>query len=385
MLDGDPLTISQATASPPESHEPLNRDLILDAIASLRKVSPANMGPHWGILADCEAMTDSPDQCAWIWEEHGAEILQPWSETAEISGTDVMRLPDYQLRIADLWEEADRPEKAIHTLESLRRTHPRLQGVSRRLAELYIRRNDLDTAVQRIRDEAGCDEVFHADSIVRLLLWTRSSSEEARNRLIAEQEKYQSRPSSIGQRTAIRNVLRLAWKPFDQLASSVQDGWVQGLWWCYGEHSGEFPETERADHAVRECTRAVETHLRESVFEKLRETARPTDIACLPKGFQPLQRFLQKKDNIDLGVMLDAIQNAFPNSSGVLKALWDLLCKRSSSPRYLREKRFDMIRQHRNPPSHDLRLLPSLAEANGCLGLCEDFLSTLEQPSQRRP
>jgi tetratricopeptide (TPR) repeat protein len=381
ILDGDRLTISNAAAEPPESHETPNRDLIVAAIASLRKVSTSNMGPHWGILADCEAMTGSPDQCASIWEEHGAEILHSLAETVGCSGADaLLRLPDYQLRIADLWEEAGRPEKAIEALESLRRTNPRLEGVNRRLAELYIGRKDLDTAVQRFREEADCDKVFRADPIVQSLLWALSGSE-ARTKSL---EKYQSSPSSIGQRTAIRNVLRLAWRPLDQLSPSVQEDWVTGLWWCHGEHSGEFPETERADEAVLKCARAVETHLRERIFEQLRETAKQTDIHALPKGFQPLQAFLLKK-HIDLGVMLDAIQSAFPNSSGVLKTLWDLLHKRSSSPHSLRDARFDGIRRLRNPGSHDSRWLPSIPEAMEYLSLCEEFLSILEQPPQPRP
>lgn len=385
VLDGDLRTISQATAPPPESHEALNRDLIEVAVASLRDVPPNNMGPHWGILADCAAMTDSPDQCALIWEEHGAEILQPWAETEGRSGTQALRLPDYQLPIADLWERAGRPEKAIEALDALRRTNPRLQGVNRRLAELHIRRNDLDTAVQRIRDEAACDEVLHADSIVRLLLWAQSGSEEARTKLLEGQERYQNSQSNVGQRTAIRNVLRMAWRPFDQLSPSVQEDWVRGLWWCHGEHSGEIPETERADEAVSKCARAVETHLREKIFEPLRATARRTDIDSLPRSFQPLQVFLQKnRDHIELGVMLDAIQNVRPSSSGAPKTLWDLLFKRSSSPVSLQDRRFDKIRQLRNPASHDSRSQPSIAEAVECVHLCEEFLSIMEQPPQPR-
>jgi hypothetical protein len=340
------------------------------------------MGPHWGILADCEAMTDSPDQCASIWEKHGGEILRSLAETVGLSGADALRQPDYQFPIADLWEEADRPGKAIETLESLRRTHPKLPGVNRGLAELYRRGNDLNTALQRALDEADCDPAFRADTLVQLLLWAQSGSE-ARTKLL---ERYQSSPASIGQRTAIRNVLRLAWRPFERLSPSVQEDWATGLWWCHGEHSGEFPETERADQAVSKSARAVETHLRERILEQLRETARRTDIDCLPKGFQPLQDFLlNKKHHIDLGVMLDAIQNAFPNSSGVLKTLWDLLCKRSSSPHSLRDKRFNAIPRLRNPVSHDSRFLPSIPEATECLRLREAFLSILEQPPQPRP
>ncbi len=386
VLDGDRLAVSQAAALPPETHEPQDRDLIVDAIASLRKVSPGSMGPHWGILADCEAMTDSPDQCASIWEQYGAEILQPFAETEKCSGASLLSLPDYQLRIADLWEEADRPEKAIETLESLRRTRPRLQGVNRRLVELYIGRNDLDLAVRRLRDEADCDEVFHADSIVRLALWAQQDSEEARAKLLEQRDRYQSYSSNVGQRTAIRNVLCLVWRPFDQLSPSVQEDWVRGLWWCHGEHSGELSESERARDAVTNCARALETHLREKVFERLRETAKPTDVGCLPKGLQNLQDYLKRnKAQVELGVMLDAVQSSSPTSSGVAKALWDLLCKRSSNPHSLRDPRFDRIRKLRNSASHDSRLGPSIEEAKECLRLCEEFLSILEQPPQPRP
>src|ERR1035441_2277186 len=78
LIDGDQLLVSSSAGLPPESHEAaLSKDLVLYAIDCLRNVQPETMGPHWGILADCEAMMGRPGQCAEIWEKHGTEILEP--------------------------------------------------------------------------------------------------------------------------------------------------------------------------------------------------------------------------------------------------------------------------------------------------------------------
>ena len=103
------------------------------------------MGPHWGILADCEAMTGMPGECAAIWEKHGIEILMPASHAGGHSPAEILSLPDYQFPIASLWKEAERTDKVIETLESVRRRDPSLQGVSRMLVDCYERMGDLET------------------------------------------------------------------------------------------------------------------------------------------------------------------------------------------------------------------------------------------------
>ncbi len=151
----------------------------------------------------------------------------------------------------------------------------RLVGVNRRLAECYLRMNppDLERATQRLRDEVGADEAFSEDSIVRLFLHQYERNWEVERQLSEAREKYESSPGSFGQRTAIRNVLRLAWYPFSRLSQDVQEDWLTGLWWCFGDHPPQFDETERGEYAVTRCTRALETHLREKLFEPLKQLA----------------------------------------------------------------------------------------------------------------
>ena len=146
FIDGDQLLVSSLAGLPPEPHEAaLSKDLVLEAIAYLRKVQPESMRPHWGILADCEAMTGMPGECAAIWEKHGIEILMPASHAGGHSPAEILSLPDYQFPIASLWKEAERTDKVIETLESVRRRDPSLQGVSRMLVDCYERMGDLET------------------------------------------------------------------------------------------------------------------------------------------------------------------------------------------------------------------------------------------------
>ena len=116
-------------------------------------------------------------------------------------------------RIADLWAESARPDKEIEALELLRSSHPRLVGVNRRLAECYLHMDkpDLDVAIRRIEEEAGCDAAFSGDSIVRLLLHQCGRSSEAKRQLDEARVQYESSSMSLGQRTAIHNVLKLSW------------------------------------------------------------------------------------------------------------------------------------------------------------------------------
>jgi tetratricopeptide (TPR) repeat protein len=383
----------QASLAHAQSHEAaVGEDVILNAIASLRKVRPEVMGAHWGILADCHAMAHEPGACAKIWEDHGVEIVTPLADSLGRSAADILSEPARQLQIADLWAAAELPQKEIETLESLRGSHPRLQGVNRRLADCYMRAGDLGTATQRIQDEACCDEAFRDDPIVRLLLRQCGNAEEADRRLKEAREKYENSVASGGQRNAIRNVLQLTWKPFVGLSPSIQEDWVKGLHWCYGEHPLGFDETERAEEAIYRCTRALESHLREKLFEPLREAATATEIKQLPKAFEPLRSFLEKRSttqaeasgqHITLTVMLDAVLSAGPSVSGVFKRLWDLLNKRSSKPHALKSKRYLDIAPIRNPNVHESRPVISgitMAQARRCVELCAEFFSVLETP-----
>ena len=140
-------------------------------------------------------MTGMPGRCAAIWEKHGVEILTPVTQAVGRLPADAVFLPDYQFPIADLWEEAGRIDKVIETLELIRSRHPALQGVSRRLADYYLRRGDVETAGQCIRDEAKRDEIFREDSIVRLFLWECGNPQEADRRLMEAQAGYESSPT----------------------------------------------------------------------------------------------------------------------------------------------------------------------------------------------
>lgn len=392
LIDGDQLVVSSSAGLPPELHETaLSRDLVLDAIACLRKVQSDLMGPHWGILADCEAMTGMPGQCAEIWEKHGVEILTPVAQALGRSPADVVSLPDYQFLIADLWEQAGRTDKVIETLELVRSRDLTLRGVSRRLADCYLLKGDPEAADRCIRDEAKRDEVFREDSIVRLLLRQSGRNEEAEQRLQAVQEEYEAGSAASGQRATIQNVLQLAWKPFVRLSADVQSRWVMALHWCYGEHPAAFSETERAGRAIGDCTQALETHLRESLFEPLRggaDAPTQTEIRLLADTFRPLRSFLEKTGPIDLGAMLHAVSSASPSVAGVIKRFWDLLKKRSASPYGLQDGKYREIPNIRNPNAHDCRpgvSVISMEKARHCIELCQEFLTILETPPPPPP
>jgi hypothetical protein len=204
-------------------------------------------------------------------------------------------------RIADLWAESARPDKEIEALELLRSSHPRLVGVNRRLAECYLHMDkpDLDVAIRRIEEEAGCDEAFSGDSIVRLLLHQCGRSSEAKRQLDEARVQYESSSMSLGQRTAIHNVLKLSWTPFSTMSPDVPDvpdvqgDWTVGLWWCYGEHPAQYDEIERAGYAVSKCCLALETHIREMLFEPLRRIVTQTESRQLPDNHAALKSFLQ--------------------------------------------------------------------------------------------
>jgi len=180
LIDGDQLEISNATSLPPEPHEAgISRELVLEVIAYLRNIRQETMGAHWGILADCEAMTNALDQCAAIWENHGAEILRPVADAVGRAAPDILSMPEYQFEIANLWQQAGHTDKEIEVLEFLRGRFPRLQGVNRRLGDCYALTGDLDAAALRYQDEAYCDEAFKEDKIVRALLWKCGNREES--------------------------------------------------------------------------------------------------------------------------------------------------------------------------------------------------------------
>jgi tetratricopeptide (TPR) repeat protein len=322
-----------------------------------------------------------PGECAAIWEKHGIEILMPASHAGGHSPADILSLPDYQFPIADLWEEAERTDKVIKALESVRRRYLHLQGVNRRLADCYLRTGDPETAAQRIEDEAKRDEAFRQDSIVRLFLRQCGKAQEAERHLKEAQEKYESSPNSSGQRTAIRNVLLLTWKPFVRLSQDVQSRWVMALHWCYGEHPAAFSGTERACRAIGDCTLAFETHLQVTLFEPLRRAVTETEIDSLPDI--PLKSFLVGGTSAGLAMMLNAVASAKETISDVSKRLLDLLSKRCSNSDALRHEKYDAIPDLRNPNAHDCR--PgvtgiSIEQAQKCIELCQEFLTILETP-----
>ena len=242
-------------ALPPDSDATaIDKDSLVDAIACLQKVNQDMLGPHWGVLADCLLRTGRPEECARIWEQHGLEILRSAADSNGLRADEALLLPDYQLRIADLWGEGGRIDKEVEVLESLRQRRPRLEGVNRRLVDCYLCMDppDRERAAQRALDEAGCDEAFSEDNIVRLFVDQYARTWAAEAQLSEAREKYENSPASSGQRTAIRSVLRLTWRPFDHLSQDVQEDWVKGLSWCYGDHPPQFDETERGEHAVHE-------------------------------------------------------------------------------------------------------------------------------------
>src|SRR5205823_2801865 len=109
-------------------------------------------------------------RAASIWEDHWKEILKPFADTMGVPVVD-LRLPEEkQFQIADLWERAGRPDKVIQVLELLRAKRPGLQGVNRRLFEIYSRQGDDALAFERFREEADCDEAFGEDPIVSFAL-----------------------------------------------------------------------------------------------------------------------------------------------------------------------------------------------------------------------
>ncbi|MGD0362659.1 MAG: hypothetical protein ABSC93_17410 [Bryobacteraceae bacterium] len=373
------------TCIPPESHEEFrSRDTVIEAIACLTKVRNDARGPHWGILADCHAMVGSPEECAKIWERHGCEILKPAADFHQRKAEDLLLLPEYQLRIADLWAEGSRPDKEVEVLDALRSRHPRLAGVNRRLAERYLHMDmpDLDAATRCVQDEAGCDEAFSEDPIVRLLLHQCGRSEEAKLQLDEARSRYENNAASIGQRTAIYNVLKLSWSPFGKLSPDVQGDWTAGLWWCYGEHSPQFDEIDRAGDAVLKCCRALEPHLRETVFEPLRKNVTPAEREQLPDGHAALKSFL-RGSYIDLGAMLEAVDSADSTRPGVYKKLSDLLSKKTPKPLDLKKVKYREICTIRNAVAHESRKDISgatIERARRCAELCHEFLSILELP-----
>jgi len=159
----------------------------------------------------------------------------------------------------------------------------------------------------------------------------------------------------------------------------VQGDWTVGLWWCYGEHPAQYDEIERAGYAVSKCCLALETHIREMLFEPLRRIVTQTESRQLPDNHAALKSFLQGA-YIDLGTMLEALAFADPTRPGAHKRLWDLLSKRSSKPRDLQRDRYREICLIRNPCSHESRRAISGATielARRCAELCQKFYRSL--------
>ncbi|MCL5745746.1 MAG: hypothetical protein M1541_17780 [Acidobacteria bacterium] len=378
---------------PPKSgHTAEDTDVLFDAIACIRKVDQRTLGQHWAVLADCCLGAGQPEECAKIWEQHGHEIVTCAAEAQGRQADEVLLSPDYQLPIADLWAEAGRIDKQIEVLESLRERHPRFAGVNRTLAECYLRMKppNPELAAQRARDEAGCDQAFSEDSIVRLFLHEHQRHWEVERQLEEARERYENNPANGGQRTAIESVLRLAWSPFDRLSQAVQNDWVIGLWWCYADHGGhtEFDETERGENALTKCSRALETHLKETLFEPLRRTATKSEIDQLDGDTHPELKSYLLGRHFELGPMLAAIEWADARKTGVYRKLWDLLNKKCSKPKELQNEKWREITLIRNPSSHESRRAvsgASMERARHAVQLCHEFLSILESPPTAPP
>jgi len=361
----------------------ISPDLAFDAIDSLTRIAktkPEIMGPHWGVLADCQAMVGDAGACAQIWEEHGIEIVKAMAEEEGISPADMLNLPDFQFHVADLWAAAGCPAEEIETLERLKARSSNLQGVNRRLVDLYTKSGDDDAATLCAVAEARCDKIFSEDPIVRLLLKQCGKTEEAEQHLMAAREEYERRPENLLPRTVIRNTLALTWPPFLSLSAKGQEDWVVALHWCCADGIA-FSESERTSLSVLCCARAFENHLRETIFEPLRDATSDAEAKQLPDTFERLRSFLDKSRSechLELGPMLHAIAR-----SHLPTILWDFLSKRCSRPKGLCDEKFREIGQIRNPNVH--QAAPCLEDARRCIKLCAEFLSILEAAPPPRP
>jgi hypothetical protein len=68
---------------------------------SMSDEGPARIpGPHWGILADCQAMAGVPEECAKIWEHQALEILKPAADLTGRRLDEVLLLLSYQLVVS---------------------------------------------------------------------------------------------------------------------------------------------------------------------------------------------------------------------------------------------------------------------------------------------
>lgn len=219
IIEGEPWAISLAVLFPPEPNSAaLDANSIIYAKGCFEEVSkaaPSGLGVHWGVLAHCAAMTGDPGRAASIYEERWKEICQPG--LAYIADAQHVPLgerqilpPECQELIADLWESAHQPDKLIDTLASLRRNHPKRQGVNRRLAEIYARQTNYVRAYERLRAEADCDEAFGEDPFISLAL----QSGIAFGELQASRERYENKPAISGNRHHRRSsfvILRWIW------------------------------------------------------------------------------------------------------------------------------------------------------------------------------
>jgi hypothetical protein len=188
-------------------------------------------------------------------------------------------------------------------------------------------------------------------------------------------------PAISAQRGVIQVILQLCWKPFSLMSSTVREDWVRALLWCYGDHGEAYGLVERASSSVFYCSKAFESHLRERLFEPLRDRVDPSEACKLPAPqYTALRLFLEHGKHVGLGVMLDSISAAQEGSGYlVFQRLWTLLRECSSSPFKLREwKRWQPLRDIRNPNAHDSRRPPSIEEAKAFVALCQEFVEILD-------
>jgi|HubBroStandDraft_1064217.scaffolds.fasta_scaffold00355_3 hypothetical protein len=158
------------------------------------------------------------------------------------------------------------------------------------------------------------------------------------------------------------------------------------LHWCYGELPAAFSDTERAGRAIGDCTQALETHLRERLFEPPRKAVTQTEIDSLPDT--PLRSFFEGRTSASLAAMLNEVVAAKEANSKVSKKLLDLLNERSSNAYALRHEKYDEIPHLRNANVHDCRqsvTMISMENARRCIELCQEFLTFLEAPPTTPP
>jgi hypothetical protein len=381
VIEGHTLLVSSLVLFPPEAENAEGDANLIDAKACFEKAAISrDLGVYWGLLADCAAKTSDPGRAASIWEDHWKEIIEPFADTVGVPVVDLGLPEEWQFQIADLWERAGRTDKEIQSLELLRANGRGLQWVNERLARIYFRQGDDALGYARLREAADCDPALGEDTYVSAALRAHFLySEMLANRRKQMLEGHGDSPAISSQRGMIQIILQLCWKPFSNMSERVREDWIRALLWCYGDHGEAYGFVERASWSVFSCNRAFESHLRERLFDPLRDRVVPSETVQLP-DHMALRLFLEKGKHIGLGKMLDSISAAHEGSGYlVFQKLWTLLRECSSAPFKLREgKRWQPLRDIRNPNDHDSRRPSSIEEAKVFVALCQEFVEILE-------